>query len=328
MNDGDRELTTTEADDALLMAYVDGELSPQQCEEIEQLMNASPDLADRVASLMASVLPYHEAFARQALPPVTESLMRSVDALGAQSTSGPSVSDSASNTSRHASGRAAPNLELKTESLLTRLFGRPKLGWLAVAFATGAVCYGLVLQAGVVGGALNSDSTFKGNAVAQVQPSAWVKQAASYQQLYSRDTLSYVTADLDGVGKTIDDIRQVDGLALRVPDLSSAGLTFKRVQRLRFNNKALVQLVYLPREGDPVALCVMRESMPDQSVAQLTVSGMNVVVWRQSELGYALIGSPEGVDMNAVARMVADRSSGQLFSATLPSPLWVADIRQ
>lgn len=315
-------MTTTVADDALLMAYVDGELSPQQCEEIEQLMNASPDLAERVALLMSSALPYPEAFARQAIPPVPESLVRHVDALVAQHVT-------ASGTVSTATPAAStPSAAAPTESLLTRLFGRPKFGWLAVAFATGAVCYGLVLQAGFVGNALNTDSVLRGTSVAQVQPSPWVRQAASYQQLYSRDTLSYATTNADDASKIIDDIRQVDGLALRVPDLSSAGLTFKRIQRLRFNNKALIQLVYLPKNGDPVALCVMKEPMPDQSMAQLNVSGMNVVVWRQSELGYALIGSPEGVDLNAVARLVVDRSSGQLFTTASPSPLWVANIRQ
>lgn len=316
MNNGDRELTTTVADDALLMAYVDGELSPQQCEEIEQLMNASPEVAERVALLMSSALPYAEAFARQALPPVPDSLVHNVDALIA----------------RHAAPvSAAPSRPAaEPESLLTRLFGRPRFGWLAVAFATGAVCYGLVLQAGFIGGALNTDRALQAPSVAQVQASPWVMQAASYQQLYTRDTVNYVTPDTDDVRKTLADIRQIDGLELRVPDLSAAGLTFKRVQRLRFNNKALIQLVYLPQQGDPVALCVMKEPKPDQSIAQLNVAGMDVVVWRQSQLGYALIGAPDGVDLDAVARVVADRSSGQLYTvnASLPSPLWFADIRQ
>ena len=327
ITDGDRQLTTTVADDALLMAYVDGELSPQQCEEIEQLMNASPELAERVALLMASELPYTDAYAHQAVPPVPKSLVDKVDSLVARH-----VANGASEVPSQASSptafiREARNAE-EPESLLVRLFGRPRFGWLAVAFATGAVCCGLVLQAGVVGGTLGTDAVKMGTSIVQVQPSAWVKQAASYQQLYSRETLNYVTPDLEGVGKTIDDIRHVDGLALRVPDLSSAGLTFKRVQRLRFNNKALIQLVYLPQKGDPVALCVMKEPMPDQSVTQLDVAGMNVVMWRQSEMGYALIGSPDGVDLTAVARLVADRSSGQLFTAILPSPLWIADIHQ
>jgi anti-sigma factor RsiW len=319
---GDSQLTTTVANDALLMAYVDGNLSPQQCEELEQQMNASPELAERVAVLMASVLPYPEAFARQSVPPVPDSLARNIDALVAQhtaATSRPASVEGLPHTPQRPTATPAP------QGLLTRLFGRPKLGWLAVAFATGAACYGLVLQAGFTGGVLNNDSALTGNPVAQVQPSAWVRQAANYQRLYTRDTLNYVTPDQENTGKTLDDIRHVDGLALRIPDLSSAGLTFKRVQRLHFNNKALVQLVYLPQKGEPVALCVMKEPMPDQSVAQMQVSGMDVVVWRQSELGYALIGTPEGVDLAAVARMVADRSSGQLFTAATPPGLWVAD---
>ncbi|WP_238348343.1 anti-sigma factor [Pseudomonas sp. RW10S2] len=199
-----------------------------------------------------------------------------------------------------------------------------------MAFATGAVCYGLVLQAGFIGEALNTDRALQAPSVAQVQASPWVMQAASYQQLYTRDTVNYVTPDTDDVRKTLADIRQIDGLELRVPDLSAAGLTFKRVQRLRFNNKALIQLVYLPQQGDPVALCVMKEPKPDQSMVQLNVAGMDVVVWRQSQLGYALIGAPDGVDLDAVARVVADRSSGQLYTAnaSLPSLLWFTGIRQ
>ncbi|MGE7990131.1 anti-sigma factor family protein [Pseudomonas sp. NPDC089554] len=308
-------MTTTVADDALLIAYVEGELSPQQCEEIEQLMNASPELAERVALLMSSALPYSEAFARQSIPPVPQSLVRSVDALLAQ----------------HGVSSAAPASapSQPPESLLTRLFGRPKFGWLAVAFSTGAICCGLVLQGGFLGGAANTDSALQqAPVVAQVQASPWVTQAANYQRLYSRDTINHVTLQVDDIRKTLADIREIDGMELRVPDLSAQGLSFKRVQRLRFNNKALIQLVYLPEHGEPVALCVMKEPKPDQSIAELDVAGMDVVVWRQSQLGYALIGAPKDVDLKAVARTVAERSSGQLYTAKASalSPFLLSDI--
>ena len=310
-------MTTMVADDALLLAYVDGELSPQQCQEIEQLMEDSPEVAERVFRLMASSLPYPEAFARQAIPPVPESLVKKIDALSKQAV--PTQPLAQPQSARQSAAPAA--------SLFHRLFGQPRLGWLAVAFATGATCYGLVLQAGFLGSAARSDNQVQAPVVAQNQPSPWVQQAASYQQLYTRDTVNLVTPDAGIVAKTVSDIRQVDGLALRIPDLSSAGLTFKGVQRLRFNKKALVQLIYLPANGAPIALCVMKEPKPDQSPAQMRVAEMNVVVWRQSELGYALIGEPEGVDLNAIARMVADRSAGQLF-AVRPAPLWIADTRE
>nr|WP_314578009.1 anti-sigma factor [uncultured Pseudomonas sp.] len=321
-------MTQTVIDEALLIAYVDGELSPEQCEELEQLMNASPELADQVALLMASVLPYPEAFARQAIPPVPESLTRNVDALVAQHTATNSASVITSEVPPQApSGTAYVREQPGPEAFLNRLFGKPKIGWLVVAFALGATCYGLALQSGVIGALLN-DSTVTVGHVAQIQPSAWVKQAVSYQGLYSRDTFNYVNPNMDGASRTVDDIRHLDGLALRVPDLRVAGLTFKRVQRLRFNGKALIQLVYLPDKGDPVALCVMKESMPDQPFAQTSVAGMNVTVWRQAALGYALISSPEGIDMNAVAHLVADPNSASLFTSNAPSPLWIVDIHR
>jgi hypothetical protein len=43
----------------------------------------------------------------------------------------------------------------------------------------------------------------------------------------------------------------------------SQGLTFKRVQRPRFHDKPLVQIVYLPEKGNPVALCVLKEAKAD-----------------------------------------------------------------
>ncbi|KAF1029941.1 MAG: hypothetical protein GAK37_01548 [Pseudomonas sp.] len=303
------------ADDALLMAYVDGELSPQQNLELERLIDASPDLAERVSRLMASCLPYEEAFARQKLPPVPESLKLNIAALAAQ--------HSADAVKAPAPQKAAG----RKDSVFARLFGefRPKFTWSALTFAAGAACYALVLQVGAINGVFKPATDVMAPAVAQASP--WVQQAAAYQRLYTRETVAYGAQPSDVVSQTLADIREVDGMQLRVPDLSSAGLTFKRVQRLSFNNRALIQLVYLPENGAPVALCVMKEPKPDQAVAQQSIAQMNVVTWRESELGYALIGEPQGVDLNAVARLVADHTAGQLFTMA-SAPLWIADIQK
>ncbi len=47
----------------------------------------------------------------------------------------------------------------------------------------------------------------------------------------------------------VDDIRRDDGISFIHAGLRSFRLTFKRVQRLRFNDKPLVQIVYLPEKG-------------------------------------------------------------------------------
>jgi hypothetical protein len=116
--------------------------------------------------------------------------------------------------------------------------------------------------------------------------------------------------------KTVEDIRRDDGLALRIPDLRSAGLTFKTVQRLHFNNKPLAQIVYLPEKGPPIALCVMKDVKPDQAVAAQVVDTMHVVTWRQAELSYALIGKTEGVDLDALGKRISNHEVDQLFSNT------------
>ena len=144
--------------------------------------------------------------------------------------------------------------------------------------------------------------------------SPWVQAATGYQKLYTRDTLAYVSETGDTSSKTVEDIRREDGLALRIPDLRNAGLTFKTVQRLRFNNKPLVQIVYQPEKGEPVALCVMKDVKPDQAVAGQDVDSMHVVTWRQAELSYALIGKPDGVDLNALGKQISNREVEQLFS--------------
>jgi hypothetical protein len=50
---------------------------------------------------------------------------------------------------------------------------------------------------------------------------------------------------------------------------------------------------------------------------------MTVVTWRQSELGYALIGSPEGIDLNALGDSISARRAAPLFGS-LPAPISLA----
>jgi anti-sigma factor RsiW len=153
--------------------------------------------------------------------------------------------------------------------------------------------------------------------VASVETGAspWVQAAVGYQQLYARETLAQMPADADTLPQAIEQIRHEDQLALRIPDLHEAGLTFKRVQRLRFNGRALIQLEYLPENGPPIALCVIKEAKADQAVASERVGNMKVVTWRQDELGYALIGDSKGVDLAALGKRIANRSVEQLFGA-------------
>jgi anti-sigma factor RsiW len=291
-------------DDLLLMAYVDGELPPDECQELEEHIRASTEAAETVALLRASRLDYEQAFATQKLPPVPDSLTQKIEAM-ARAHGNKSAAQGA-NDSSIPTPSVAP-----TAPVRSRLRSVP--AWLAAACVAGAFCGGLFLRLGPL---LNTGAPGSGSAAmaSAGNLSPWVAAAVGYQQLYTRDTLAYVEDNPQVSSKTVDDIRRADGLALRIPDLRSAGLTFKTVQRLHFHNKPLVQIVYLPEKGPPIALCVMKDVKPDQAVAAQVVDTMHVVTWRQAELSYALIGKTEGVDLDALGKRISNREVDQLFS--------------
>ncbi|MGH8779444.1 anti-sigma factor family protein [Paraburkholderia sp.] len=286
-------------DETRLMAYVDGTLPVDERTEIEHEIAGSPEAAECVARFEASRLPYREAFARQKLPPVPPELAAQIDELARLHA--PRSEASTDYGRRYpASGNDAvgPDESLPHTPIRSRLRIAP--GWLAVAFVAGAFCVGAVLR-------FAPDGTSGAGA-----PSPWVQAATGYQRLYSRATVADVRPDAGAVSRAIDAVRHDDRLALRVPDLREAGMTFSEIQRLRFDGRPLVQLVYLPARGEPVALCVMKQVGPDQPIAWRAVNGMHVVTWRQGELAYALISASTDVDLATLGRRIADRSFDQI----------------
>jgi anti-sigma factor RsiW len=316
-------------DDIRLMAYVDGELTPHEREEVEKAIRTSADVAERVALLEASVLPYRRAFQRQALPPVPESLTRKIAELAhAYATS----AEAAPVGGNHRA--AAPDSQpdaLAGPSLPVRSRLRTAAPWLAVAFIAGAFCCGTVLrfapgaaQGGfarpadqvaeqVADEVAGQNGTQAGTqAGAHAGASSWVVAAVSYQRLYTRDTVAWDSSNMAAAAHIVDNIRHDDGLPIRVPDLRSAGLTFKRIQRLRYNNKPLVQIVYLPEKGSPVALCVMKDEKADSALAQQQVDSMDVVTWRRAKLSYALIATPGDTDLGAIGKRISESNVEEL----------------
>ena len=276
-------------DDSQLIAYADGELSAREAASVESALAQSADLRESVALLRASRLPYREAFAVQKLPPLPDELRRRIESMA--QAAGP-----------QASSTPAPQAQRSQRRV-----------WLAAAFIAGAFCAGLVQHLGGWPGASGN----RGVSTAAVQTRSWISVAVDYQRMYTRETVASIVPDGAAAARTVDAIRKVDGIRLRMPDLQAAGLSFKAVERLRYNGKPLVQMVYLPERGMPVALCVMKDSRPDESIAQREMDGMNVVSWRQNELSYALIGKPDSADsadLPAIARQISNGNVDDMFS--------------
>ncbi|SAL52933.1 anti-sigma factor family protein [Caballeronia telluris] len=262
-------------DDSLLMSYVDGELPPEQRAEVEAAIAHSDDLSGRVAALRASCLPYRAAYERQAVPPLPESLTRRIEEL-------------VSVTTPHQ--RAAE-----------RRGRRWPVQWAAAAFVAGAICSGVLT--GYLGGA---NPLRPG-----VDP--WVRSVADYQVLYGRDTVANIREDKVSTEQVLADIHQRDGMPVSVPDLRQAGLKFKRVQRLNYHDRPLVQMVYLPERGDPVALCIIEDGQGDAPVRSQQVGEMKTVTWRANRLAYVLLAKDTSVDLQRMADGIASGQTGQLY---------------
>ncbi|WP_186162569.1 anti-sigma factor family protein [Burkholderia gladioli] len=290
-------------DDSTLIAYADGELDAAGAASVEQALAESSELRESVARLRASRLPYQDAFAAQKLPPLPDALRLRIEAMASAAQAQSAAAAQAQTREQEAVPASAKVVPLPARR------NRPML-WLAAAFVAGAFCAGLVQQFAAGGFGGGSGPSLAAGAAKK----PWISVAADYQQLYTRDTVANLTPDPAVSAKIVGEIRSDDGIRLRVPDLSMAGMRFKAVDRLRYDGKPLVQIVYLPEHGVPVALCVMKDARPDQGIAKHEMHGMTVVAWRQNELSYALIGKPDSGDLEAIARQISGSHVDAMFA--------------
>ena len=172
------------------------------------------------------------------------------------------------------------------------------------AFAAGVVCCAL---------SWTLLSTWQPLALTARGVAPWIQAVADYQQLYSRETLADVTEDPQLSERIIGELRVVDGMTVRVPDLRSAGLTFKRVQRLSFHRQPVVQMVYLPEHGDPIAVCITRDVRADEDPHVQQIDELSTVSWRRGNLGYVLLGKAPAQSMLELARRLANGDTGSLY---------------
>lgn len=287
-------------DDILLMAYVDGELPAQEREEVEKQIAASAEVAERVALFEASRLPYGDAFAKQKLPPVPESLRKAIEDMTRQHAANAMAQDKSANDPvlKH-DAQLPPSAPVRSRWRVAPM-------WLAVAFVAGAFCCGAVLR---FTPGLNSTAD---TTLASANTLPWIKAVVGYQAMYGRETLANATLDADALKQIASVVRSDDGIALSVPDLRDAGLTLRRVQRLNFHDRRVIQIEYLPEQGPPVALCIIKDAKPDQTVAAQRINDMNVVTWRQANLGYVLLAKNGDVDLTELGKRIAGHGVSEL----------------
>jgi anti-sigma factor RsiW len=236
-------------DEVTLRAYVDAELSTAERQNVDVALAHSAELRLQLAAMKASCLPYQAAFDAQAMPEMPEALKKQLAAMSA------------------------------IASVPTQVSSAPKRQWLSYAGG------GFALAASFAAGMAVQPSWFTSKPIDDVAD--WAKAVASYQAMYVRDTVERVRDSEANAKRVITEFQSHSQAVLVVPDLSAVGFEFKRIQRLAFNDKPLIQMAYLPQQGKPAALCVMGATNRgdiDASVRRL--ENLSIVTWTRAQLSY------------------------------------------
>ncbi len=147
---------------------------------------------------------------------------------------------------------------------------------------------------------------------AQVPDEAVARRIAQYQALYARSTVQGSPLERDQAQQTLAQWLAQTPSAPRIvsaPRLEAQGLQLVRAQHLKWNAYAILQWVYLPQEGDPVALCGMAASTyAADSPNAFTDSGMRGLRWHESGVLWVLL-APQNLwspdQLNQLQRSIA-----------------------
>jgi len=160
---------------------------------------------------------------------------------------------------------------------------RGRWAWGIGTFATG-------LAAGL------AVAVFTGFGTPEPAPRGWVSFVASYQTLYTAETLA--VADPSAQEAAMQLAAVSDALGLDISSLPAAqGLTFKRAQVLGFRDKPLIQIAFARADGTPVALCIIPSGPDAKPVDMGEAEGLGLARWNTPGYGFLLIGGTDAAPL-------------------------------
>ena len=123
---------------------------------------------------------------------------------------------------------------------------------------------------------------------------SWLGQIAQYHRVYASTARRHlVEVGADERDHIQEWMTNMIGRDIPVPDLSDFGVTFAGARLLGINEKPVAQLVYLDRNDQPLALCIIPSSGDAKEASASTNRDLNLVDWRDGHFAYAVVGWSE-----------------------------------
>jgi len=128
--------------------------------------------------------------------------------------------------------------------------------------------------------------------VGQNKDQTWREFVATYQALYIHATLEGINQKADVASIELERVSQAIGKKVDLSTLFQQNqLDYKRAQILGFEGRPLMQLTFLTKLGEPIALCIIRsEERENSKVVVSEMRGMQAASWAKDGYEYLLIG--------------------------------------
>lgn len=262
--------------DATLVALLDGVLPPDEAERARRRIAADPVLAARLDQLAAGGGRARDAFS--ALPPPPPEL-------------GAWLARQMADVPKVQPVRRRP-----------AWFGLPALR-IAAALAAMLVAG---ISIGYFAGPIAGPESVEEEELAGT-PEEWREAVARYLTLYTADTLAGLPDDTALRDRQLAVLTSHLGIPLSASTVAVPDLTFKRAQIFDYEGKPLGQIAYADARGEPVALCILKQKLPDEGLTTEDRHGINIVYWSKAGRGYLLAGRLPREQLETMAADVARR---------------------
>jgi len=255
-----------QVDDALLAAYVDGELGSDQLAEVEQLLARNAEARQKVEQMRrVNALLRTTCSEQRFLPPPAEFL-----ALIARS--------------RRAAEPKQPR----------RIMANP---WTRRAVGASLLVLGFIAGQYVPVAKLDQSPSIE-DARAEL-----LDEIAEYHAVYARETEHLVEVPAERKGHIEEWLGARLNRKLTVPDLSRQGLEFAGARMLVLAGNPVAQLMYTRDTGTPVAFCI---AFGEKDNAPLTIAELhdvNVGYWDRGGYTYVIVGA---LSQEAIRHLAAE----------------------
>ncbi|MDE1994414.1 MAG: anti-sigma factor [Rhizobiaceae bacterium] len=263
-----------------LSAYMDGETSREEKDELERLIASDAEARRIFDELKHGSDVGRKAFDEVLKEPVPLALVRSI-----KSAQPPKSREPAPRLAR-------PSLKLAPT-------GRQALAAALILFVVGG---GLGYLFGI-----QPPSNPVPVPAATAPVHSWLDDIAAYHRIYSHQPRHTVEVQASEIQEITKWLTGTVGVKFTLPDLSADGLVFQGARMFIADSKPAGQLIYKDLDGDVVAICFMKnESVTDDGDFDETIrDDISIVSWQRNGTAYAVVGPSSDAMLDEIANRVS-----------------------